>query len=316
MMLSKRYLYVFALILLYVGNVSCFAAEEIDWRLKEGEAQKTAYYGIVDSVRRTVENDSAFIQLNRAYEIFKKYAVVRKYSFRKGKEYRVPDDDSFGERRWIVKMDDYARQKEVRDSVKSLKLPFFDRIVERSNVVCKNRVLKDKASKEVNDLLLAWYTKNGKYDYFVERVGFRYTTKPCFKIVEPENFLEREKLVDQCKREDFVYVDTMCVNPKGSKRMFLTYDDKVALDLFTGCDRYEGETKAPEDRYNKNGFMPIEPSYNPYDMCFDYGAEYFSSIYIDQKNGVAYFLGNCARYKFIKEDDVWKYYEMIVDCFI
>jgi len=94
------------------------------------------------------------------------------------------------------------------------------------------------------------------------------------------------------------------------------YDDEEELDIFSGCNRLKGVMEFEYDRYDMNGFMPIETSLNQYDMCFDYGASSFDHVNLYLDKGEAYLPSGCDIFKFKKVDGVWKYMGMFVGlCF-
>lgn len=301
----------------------------------DGGVAKKAYYDKVEATKARLKNDTAFNQLNRAYDIFKKYAVeirttrfdmieLRRLNWEE-KSIEIPEDGdpidySLGEREWVVRMDDAAKQVMVIDSVNALNHPFFERIHRRSEKVCKNRVLNNDTLKELSDVLLAWYLKNGKKDYFVEKTEIYYTAKPCV-MEDVDDYVDLiGRTVQECRNkfEDYQKIDTLCVDTKGLdyKRMFLTNEDEEALDVFSGCDRWTGSMKEKDDRYNKNGFLPFEISHNWYDMCFDYGSEYISKIHLDLEKGEAILIGATIEYYIRKVDGVWRYVDFSIHGFI
>ncbi|MCQ2090645.1 MAG: hypothetical protein MJY93_10400 [Fibrobacter sp.] len=312
----------------------CFA------RLPEGRydndngASKKAYYDKMKSTEASLKKDSDFVKLVQAYDIFKKYAVEIRTTRFDMEAFRQlnwdeesieipkdgdPVDYALGGRVWVVRMGDSIKQAKVVDSVNTLNHPFFERIHQRSEKVCKNRVLNNDTLKELSDVLLAWYLKNGKKDYFVEKTEIYYTTKPCV-MEDVDDYVDLiGRTVQECRNkfEDYQKIDTLCVDTKGLdfKRMFLTNEDEEALDVFSGCDRWTGSMKVEDDRYNKNGFLPFEIGYNSVDMCFDYGP-YIGRINLDLENGKATVESGLAAYNFKKIDGVWKYVDFSVDGFI
>lgn len=303
----------------------------------DGGVAKKAYYDKVEATKARLKNDTAFNQLNQAYDIFKKYAVeisttrfdmieLRQLNWEE-KSIEIPEDGdptdyAMGEREWVVRMDDAAKQTKVVDSVNALNHPFFERIHRRSEAACKDRILVNDTLRELSDVLLAWYLKNGKKDYFVEKTDIRYTTKPCIRPISPktlDDFFNYDP-TDICLNgmDDYQKVDTLCVDTKGLdyKRIFLSSEDEDALDVFSGCDRWTGSTKEKDDRYNKNGFLPFEISYNWYDMCFDYGSEYISKIHLDLEKGEAILIGATIEYYIRKVDGVWRYVDFSIHGFI
>ena len=278
------------------------------------EKEKKAFYDSVEATKKRLENDSAFIKLNQAYAIFKRYEKL-KYWDLEGKEIANPDSVhplEIAKRKWVVSIEDSAKYAKVMDSIKTLNSPFFERIHARSEAICKGRPAKKGVQKELNDLLLAWYRKEGGKDYFVENRSVSYTTEPC---KADKNLSETFGMVVEtgCK---YTTIDTFCVDTKGAnfKRLFLTGEDWDALDVFSGCDRWTGTMKHEEDRYNKTEFLPIEISWNEFDMCFDYGADGLGDIYLDLENGVATASWNCFEHHFKKIDGVWKYEDTSVTC--
>lgn len=278
------------------------------------EKEKMAFYDSVEATKKRLEKDSAFIKLNQAYAIFKRYEKL-KYWDLKGKEITNPDSVhplEIAQYKWVVSIEDSAKYAKVMDSIKTLNSPFFERIHERSEAICKGRPAKKGVQKELNDLLLAWYRKEGGKDYFVENRSVSYTTEPCGV---DKNLSQTFGMVVEtgCK---YTTIDTFCVDTKGAnfKRLFLTGEDREALDVFSGCDRWTGTMKHEEDRYNKTEFLPIEISWNEFDMCFDYGADGLGDIYLDLENGVATASWNCFEHHFKKIDGVWKYEDTSVTC--
>lgn len=322
MAFSKRFLYVFALILLYMGNVSCFAIqpeggkeEAIRWWMLDYPAREKAYYKMVDTTEARLENDTAFIQLKRAYEIFQQYAVKTKVP-----SLLYPEDSGRTDEILTVK------RTKIADSIKALSYPYFERLHQRSELVCKDRVLQNDTLKELSKILLAWYTKTGRNEYFVERMNVAYTTQPCVQKPRRPQAPGTMRLVldsigdyeSNCEARDYIYADTLCVDTRGTKykRIFLTYDDEEELDIFSGCNRLKGVMEFEYDRYDMNGFMPIETSLNQYDMCFDYGASSFDHVNLYLDKGEAYLPSGCDIFKFKKVDGVWKYMGMFVGlCF-
>ena len=299
------------LIGVFVYAIWSFSNEE---EVKKLEKEKKAFYDSVEATKKRLENDSAFIKLNQAYAIFKRYEKL-KYWDLEGKEIANPDSVhplEIAKRKWVVSIEDSAKYAKVMDSIKTLNSPFFERIHARSEAICKGRPAKKGVQKELNDLLLAWYRKEGGKDYFVENRSVSYTTEPCGV---DKNFSQTFGVVVEtgCK---YTTIDTFCVDTKGAnfKRLFLTGEDWDALDVFSGCDRWTGTMKREEDRYNKTEFLPIEISWNEFDMCFDYGADGLGDIYLDLENGVATASWNCFEHHFKKIDGAWKYEDTSVTC--
>ena len=282
--------------------------------VEELEKKKKAFYDSVEVTKKRLEKDSAFIKLNQAYTIFKRYEKL-KYWDLEGKEIANPDSVhplEIAKYKWVVGIEDSVKKATVMDSIKTLNRPFFERIHKRSEAICKGRPAKKGVLKELNDILLAWYKKDGGKEYFVENRSVSYRTKPC--EIDQEFLKKYGQVVEKdCK---YVTVDTFCVDTKDAdfKRLFLSGDDWDALDVFSGCDRWTGTMKNDEDRYNKTEFMPIEISWNSYDMCFDYGAEGLGAIYLDLEHGVATASWNCLVHHFKKVDGVWKYDDTSVTC--
>ncbi|MCF0215566.1 MAG: hypothetical protein HUK21_03725, partial [Fibrobacteraceae bacterium] len=211
--------------------------------------------------------------------------------------------------RWEMKMDDDVKLAEVTDSVEKLRLPFFNKLYERTQRFCEGKYPKNDSLKEISNVLLAWYTKNGWFNYFVQSDRAVYRILPCEKHKVNFNLLGEEKEIESVNCHDKV-VEDFCVDTRGTKfkGIILTEEDKDALDEFSGCDRWKGETKVLEDRYNKAGFMPIEISHNAHDMCFDYGSDYIRNIHLDMEKGRAVIYGGCTEtYLFEKKDGVWKF---------
>lgn len=280
------------------------------------EKKKKAFYDNVEATKKRLEKDSAFIKLNQAYAIFKRYEKL-KYWDLEGNEVVHPDSVhplEIVEHKWVVSIDDSAKYAKVMDSIKTLNRPFFERIHKRSEAFCKDRPAKKGIQKELNDILLAWYRKVGGKDYFVENrsMSVSYRTKPC-GVDEGLSRKFGEVVENDCK---YTTIDTFCVDTKGMdfKRLLLSKEDKEALDVFSGCDRWTGTMKHEEDRYNKTEFFPMEISWNAFDMCFDYGAEWLGGIYLDLKNGVATASWDCLVHRFKKVDGVWKCVDTSVTC--
>lgn len=295
------------------------ARQDKEWREnrdREVNAEKKAHYDQVEATRKRLEKDSAFINLNRAYEIFKRYEKVVWFDL-EGKEIANPDSvDPFDlmTRKWMVRMEDSVKYARVMDSINTLSHPFFERIHQRSEPICKGGFTQNDTLKELGKVLAAWYQKNGRKDYFVENMSIAYRAKPC-KINEKKSETFHEIVEEDC---EYIKVDFLCVDERemNSKRMFLTKKDWEELDVFSGCDRWTGRTKQDDDRYNKEEFLPFQTSLNAYDMCFDYGSESFYKIYLNLGNGEATVYGACIEFSFKKVDGVWKYTGAHVKCWI
>lgn len=282
--------------------------------VEEQEKKKKAFYDSVEAVKKRLEKDSAFIKLNQAYAIFKRYEKVKYWDW-EGKEITNPDSVNSGEiaeHKWVVSIDDSAKYAKVMDSINALSRPFFERIHERSEAFYKGRPAKKGVLKELNDILLAWYRKDGGKDYFVETPSVSYRTKPC-KIDKKLSKKFGEIIEKDCK---YVTVDSFFVDTKGMnfKRLLLTKEDSEALDVFSGCDRWTGTMKHGDDRINKTEFFPMEISWNAFDMCFDYGAQWIGQIQLDLEKGAATGSAGCIEYRFKKVDGVWKYIDTDVKC--
>ena len=249
-------------------------------RRKEREAEKKAYFDKVKVVKNRLKKDSAYIKLTQAYKFFKKYAVQTEASLKKGV--------------------DYAK---VLDTLESLRNPFFDRLHQRSEPICKGKTIQNDTLKSLNEFLLFVYTNGYKDDYFVENGPVYYTTEPC--VYDTYG-------VPHCVTT--TKVDTFCVDTKGTKakRIFLTDEDREILDVFMGCNSWTEKRNAKEVRY-KQAFLPIESAYDDRDNCYSYGG-WIGVVYLDLVNKDKAILYNRGlEVTFEKIDGNWKRTESSVD---
>jgi len=249
-------------------------------RRKKREAEKKAYFDKVKVVKNRLKKDSAYIKLTQAYKFFKKYAVQTEASLKKGV--------------------DYAK---VLDTLESLRNPFFDRLHQRSEPICKGKTIQNDTLKSLNEFLLFVYTNGYKDDYFVENGPVYYTTEPC--VYDTYG-------VPHCVTT--TKVDTFCVDTKGTKakRIFLTDEDREILDVFMGCNSWTEKRNAKEVRY-KQAFLPIESAYDDRDNCYSYGG-WIGVVYLDLVNKDKAVLYNRGlEVTFEKIDGNWKRTESSVD---
>lgn len=193
------------------------------------------------------------------------------------------------------------------DSVHALQEPFFDRIHVRYDSICGTATAETEELKELRKLFEAFYgldSSSGKY--FVEHRNVRYRTTPCS---------HEDQRHGACAYKN---VPNLCVDGGSYKRLILSDDDIIAINLFLKYNptRY---WELPEDYESRTKALPIPVGgYAEYPCC-TVGEIRLLDVYLNLAAGEAsieIFNMGCDRLYYKKVGDSWLFDKSEITCWI